>query len=139
MFKLRPRGLLVASVTLLFVSCSATQTVSTPQESLGTNVVPAYETLTTSTQTVSNTSGETLTLKQIMADPDWMGRQPISPYWADDSAGVYYQQKRLGSPLRDLWVKELNDASNGSKVSISGKHQEAYQRRVLDKHREMAA
>ncbi|MEP0357119.1 prolyl oligopeptidase family serine peptidase [Paraglaciecola sp.] len=139
MFKLCPQGLLVASVTLLFVSCSATQTVNTPQESLGTNIVPAYETLTTSTETVSTTSGETLTLKQIMADPDWMGRQPLSPYWADDSAGVYYQQKRLGSPLIDLWVKELNDTSNPSKVSISSKHQEAYQRRVLDQNGEMAA
>ncbi|MFT2091188.1 prolyl oligopeptidase family serine peptidase [Paraglaciecola sp. 2405UD69-4] len=139
MFKLRTQGLLVASVTLLFVSCSATQAVNKPDESTSVKLSPSYETLTTHTPTDSNIAEQSLSLQQIMADPDWMGRQPIRPYWADDSAGVYYEQKRLGSPLRDLWIKDLGDETNGKKVNISTKHQDAYQRRVLDQHNKMAA
>ncbi|WP_298443654.1 prolyl oligopeptidase family serine peptidase [uncultured Ferrimonas sp.] len=41
-----------------------------------------------------------LTLAQIMADPDWMGRAPERYYWGSDSQSVFYQQKQLGSPQR---------------------------------------
>ncbi len=43
-----------------------------------------------------------VTLEQIMADPDWIGNAPESPYWGDDGRAVYYRQKEQGSELRDL-------------------------------------
>ncbi len=52
----------------------------------------------------------TLTLEQIMADPDWLGNAPTRPYWGTDSETVYYQQKRIGSELSDLFVV---DSSSG--------------------------
>ncbi|MBV8202267.1 MAG: prolyl oligopeptidase family serine peptidase [Acidobacteria bacterium] len=44
-----------------------------------------------------------------MADPDWIGNPPEDPYWADDGRAVYFEQKRQGSPLRDLFRLPLGE------------------------------
>jgi dipeptidyl aminopeptidase/acylaminoacyl peptidase len=49
------------------------------------------------------------TLELIMADPDWIGNPPEEPYWADDGRAVYFEQKRQGSPLRDLYRLPLGE------------------------------
>ncbi len=43
----------------------------------------------------------TLTLEQIMADPDWLGNAPEDPWFSPDSTTVYYRQKRLGESRYD--------------------------------------
>ena len=35
-----------------------------------------------------------------MADPDWLGKPPEEPYWADDGSAVYFERKREGSGER---------------------------------------
>ena len=50
-----------------------------------------------------------LTLEQIMADPDWIGNPPEAPYWAGDGRAVYFERKRQGSPLRDLYRLRLDE------------------------------
>ncbi len=52
-----------------------------------------------------------LSLEQIMADPDWMGNAPQKSYWGADNNTVYYQQKRRGSELLDLFEINLNEGS----------------------------
>ncbi|HEX7185808.1 MAG TPA: prolyl oligopeptidase family serine peptidase [Thermoanaerobaculia bacterium] len=42
-----------------------------------------------------------------MAHPDWIGTPPEEPYWSDDGTAVYYQRKRQGSELRDLYRQSL--------------------------------
>jgi len=49
-----------------------------------------------------------LTLEQIMADPDWIGTPPESPYWADDGSAVYFERKRTGAEEKDLYRAPLN-------------------------------
>ncbi|WP_286272661.1 S9 family peptidase [Thalassotalea hakodatensis] len=69
-------------------------------------------------------SGEIeLTLEKIMSDPDWMGRSPEGWYWGDDSNTIYYQQKREGNPIRDLFRKSLQQSGNGAKVNLAEYHQ----------------
>lgn len=46
--------------------------------------------------TMGSAAATELTLKQIMADPDWIGRAPVSAYWSDDSKSILYLQKELG-------------------------------------------
>ncbi len=56
-------------------------------------------------------AAEGLTLEQIMADADWLGNQPENAYWGADSAVIYFQQKRQGSELRDLFMVDSRDGA----------------------------
>ncbi len=58
-----------------------------------------------------------LTLERIMADPDWIGNAPEDAYWADDSKAAYYEQKRQGSEIRDLFRLDLSAAGTPTKVA----------------------
>ncbi|MBY5922439.1 prolyl oligopeptidase family serine peptidase [Ferrimonas balearica] len=51
--------------------------------------------------------GQPLTLKQVMADPDWIGNAPKGAYWGDDSQRVFYQRKQDGSKLLDRYQHPL--------------------------------
>ncbi len=63
-----------------------------------------------------------VTLEQIMADPDWLGRQPQNPYWADDNLSFYYERKQDGAEARDLFqadlegtvMRQVEDADRGN-------------------------
>ena len=44
-----------------------------------------------------------LTLEQIMADPDWLGNPPEDAFWGADNQTAYFEQKRQGSSLKDLY------------------------------------
>jgi dipeptidyl aminopeptidase/acylaminoacyl peptidase len=50
-------------------------------------------------------------LEQIMEDPDWLGNQPENAYWGDDSRTVFFQQKRNGSKLKDLYSVNTKSAA----------------------------
>ena len=50
---------------------------------------------------------EAITLERIMSDPDWIGRFPRDPWWADDGQRVYWYRKRQGSDIRDVWTTDL--------------------------------
>lgn len=54
-----------------------------------------------------------LTLEQIMADTDWLGNAPENPFWGADNKTVYYQQKRQGSQLRELFAVDTVSGSTG--------------------------
>ena len=136
MFHLSKKSVLLVSATTFLLACSATQTSEPVINS--TNVATTQPQIIKATPTTAAQSQQ-LTLKQIMADPDWMGRQPSSAYWADGSDAVYYKQKRLGSPLSDLWTKSLSDQSNGNKVALSELHLHAYEERIVSHNKKMAA
>ena len=50
-----------------------------------------------------------VTLERIMAHPDWLGRQPEEPYWSSDGDSVYFQRKREGEEIRDLYRIDLQE------------------------------
>lgn len=152
MFKLNKKGLLLASATTFLFACSATQTagpivgkadIAQPNIIKGVqpnltnevhpNVIQASQSVT------GNSQSNVLTLEQIMADPDWMGRQPSSAYWADNGLSVYYQQKQLASPLSDLWEKPIDEKGNGTKVELNQLHLHAYKDRILNQNKDTAA
>ncbi len=45
-----------------------------------------------------------ISLDQAMAHPDWIGTPVESAWWAWDSQIIHYQQKRSGSPIRDVFL-----------------------------------
>ncbi|HSG50778.1 MAG TPA: prolyl oligopeptidase family serine peptidase [Rheinheimera sp.] len=82
-----------------------------------------YQTDPVSVPTVYNGDAAIqLTLEQIMAHPDWLGRQVESAHWGYDSSTVYYQRKREGSELRDLYERALTATDNGSLMALDALH-----------------
>ncbi len=51
---------------------------------------------------------ESITLKQIMADPEWLGTAPEDAYWSADSTAIYFTKDRIGERGDDLWVMPLD-------------------------------
>lgn len=60
-----------------------------------------------STYAAEKQQATALTLEQVMADPDWIGNAPESPYWADDGQSLFYSQKIKGQNERRVWRLEL--------------------------------
>jgi len=56
-----------------------------------------------------------LDLETIMADADWMGQPVENPYWSVDGRSLYYELKRDGSSVRDLYRV---DPASGSSVKL---------------------
>lgn len=73
-----------------------------------------------------------------MADPDWLGRSAESWYWGDDNHTIFYQQKRAGNNLRDLYRLDT-DSSASDKVALSGLHQVADRSAVLSTDKTLEA
>lgn len=44
-----------------------------------------------------------LTMDRIMADPDWIGNGVEQAWWSWDGSHAFYQRKRDGATIRDLW------------------------------------
>lgn len=70
-----------------------------------------------------------LTLEQIMADPDWLGNAPENAFWGSDNHTVYFQQKRQGSTLRDLFSVDSRD---GATAQVAESRWSALSRRGAD-------
>ncbi len=51
-----------------------------------------------------------VTLELIMSDPDWLGNGPEAPFWGEYGRTVYFERKRAGEAIRDLWAVDLTGA-----------------------------
>lgn len=116
------------SVFFILAACSATQPVTRNPSPQGVNPPSS---IIQSSQTEKTENSQRLTLEQIMADPDWLGRQPEDAYWADSSDAFLYYRKREGSPLKDLWQVSLEADNNGELVTIPRLHEKSYEDRVI--------
>jgi dipeptidyl aminopeptidase/acylaminoacyl peptidase len=115
-------------------SCAATQPNSTS--------APAQQSATTlelqaPAQQAQTSQGE-LTIKQIMADQDWVARSPSSAYWMADGSGVLYQQKREGSVVSDWYHLPLG-GEEAHKVPLEKLHNYAYNDGVYNADRSLLA
>ena len=59
--------------------------------------------------TIARAAQPAFTLERIMADPDWIGANIQSAWWGLDGSTIYYQQKRLHSPVIDTYQLSLNN------------------------------
>ncbi len=57
-------------------------------------------------------AAEPLSMEKIMADPDWIGAPVERAWWGLDGRSVFHEQKRVGSPMRDLHVTSLGDGAS---------------------------
>ncbi|MFQ3197335.1 MAG: dipeptidyl aminopeptidase/acylaminoacyl peptidase [Paraglaciecola sp.] len=134
MYKTTKKWLLVLVTTGLF-ACSATdKTIPVVAQAAPAKIISPLASFTPK----SAATGE-LSLTQIMADPDWLGRQPLSSYWADDSQGIFYQRKEAGTPLLNLWQRDIDTQGNGNQVAMGKLHHFSYDERVLNQHKDKSA
>lgn len=122
-------------VGFALTGCNATSTVSNPSNTEQTQYT---KTTVQAKPAVAAQSTDVITLEQIMADPDWMGRQPTSWYWADNSESFFYQQKREGSVISDLYHQGIND-EKAHVVTLDKIHKYADRRAVLNQSGTMEA
>ncbi len=66
--------------------------------------------------TVTPALASSLSLEQIMANPDWIGPPVEQPYWSAQGHALYYSLKRDGSQVQDLYRVNL---SNGKSTKLS--------------------
>ena len=117
--------LIAAALSVSLVACVSTENTTTisSEPLMKRTAALAPVTNVGSVQTVN----KVITLEQIMADPDWFGRAPESWYWGDDSNTVFYKQKQLGNPLRDLFAinldsNNLNSSKEAHQISLTDHH-----------------
>jgi dipeptidyl aminopeptidase/acylaminoacyl peptidase len=110
------------AVTLSFTLAACVSTQYKTQIKPNISVTPSATLTPEINAEPASSHNKIITLEQIMADPDWFGRAPESWYWGDDSNTVFYKQKQLGTPLRDLFVHALNSDENGQKVNLAEHH-----------------
>jgi hypothetical protein len=118
--------LIAVALSFSLAACSSQQlneklTTSAPEKVQGAIAVNAQAT-------------DIITLEQVMADPDWFGRAPESWYWGDDSNTVFYKQKQLGNPLRDLYAMDAS-GNNVKQVALSEQHKVADSNGVMNASR----
>jgi dipeptidyl aminopeptidase/acylaminoacyl peptidase len=136
------RLVVITLVSAALSACTATQS-AIQQDALNNsaNLEQSASTPKIIRQTAnlnSNVANVSLTLEQIMADPDWIGRQPESPYWSIDSNTVYYSQKRQGSIVKDVFAQQLN-SDKAVKVPVEELHLVAVKSRVFNQQKTWVA
>lgn len=65
---------------------------------------------------------QAITLKQIMADPQWIGLQPSSPSWSIDGEFITFKQKRKDSIVENTKAINLNKLDTIIDVDDSTQH-----------------
>jgi dipeptidyl aminopeptidase/acylaminoacyl peptidase len=88
--------------------------------------------------TAATAAGEIPTLELIMADADWIGNAPEKPWWADGGDAVYYEQKRAGEDIRDLYRLSL-DTGDAEPVDRAEQPVDSGRDRVYSPRRAFAA
>ena len=112
------------AAALMSASCAITEPTNT-----NTAAVTPPTVLTTAANAQA-TADQALTIKQIMADQDWVARSPENAYWMLDGSGVLYQQKREGSILRDWYHQPLDKGAH--EIPVEKLHNYAYNNGVYN-------
>lgn len=74
---------------------------------------------------------DALSLKQIMANPDWMGILAKGAYWGDDSQSIYFVRQAHGNPVKSYYEQGLND-DKATQLSLNELHKTSQKYGMLD-------
>jgi len=125
------KTLLALSVATSFMLAGCQTTASPAKEQSATNIAPVVA-------TPQDTGSSQITLKQAMAHPDWLGRQPEKAFWAADSSTIIYAQKQADNELRDLYTQSVN-STQANQVALNKLHTLGAKKSVFSKNRKLQA
>ena len=106
--------IIAAAISFSLAACTSTPSTTTKSTTISK---PAAK--VAAAVAINSDASDTITLEQIMSDPDWMGRSPKAWYWGDDNNTVFYQQKRAGEPLRDLYRLGASGEKQGQSTKVA--------------------
>ncbi|MEC8416450.1 MAG: prolyl oligopeptidase family serine peptidase [Pseudomonadota bacterium] len=124
--------LIAASVTVALGGCASTasdtntQTKSTSAQVEQSTVMPVVA----SPQNATAATGE-ITLKQIMADPQWIGALPTNMGWSVNSDKIVFEREREDSALSDVYIADVSSPENAVKAPLSDLHKYRFDERVV--------
>jgi len=124
--------LIAASVTVALGGCASTasdtntQTKSTSAQVEQSTVMPVVA----SSQNATAATGE-ITLKQIMADPQWIGALPTNMGWSVNSDKIVFERERKDSALSDVYIADVSSPENAVKAPLSDLHKYRFDERVV--------
>ncbi|MDT0594356.1 S9 family peptidase [Glaciecola petra] len=115
--------------TSVLFSCNATDSSSTAAVNIDSSKTSSIintktieqKTLQIDTRVLEQAAPVSLTMEQIMSDPDWLGRQPENAYFSADGDSILYSRKREGAVVRDLFITSANQG-NGIIVEHQDRH-----------------
>ena len=124
--------LLAAGITTALGGCASTlsdtvsnaPTTNTQLESNAYDVVGANN-------NVQTESSNTITLSQIMADPEWLGRAPSAMGWSVDGTQIVYDRKQPQSSLNDVYIANKQTPTESAKAPLSDLHKYRFDERVV--------
>ncbi len=110
-------------MTFALTSCTTTSTKNSENVQKNVASQTPHQVLTVQTKTSDLAKDQqSITLNKVMSDPDWIGRAPESWYWGDDSNSIFFNQKRIGSPVNDLFQIDLDKEKEITKVNLGHLH-----------------
>lgn len=124
--------LIAASVTVALGGCASTvsdtntQTKITSAQVEQSTVMPAVALPENSLKS----TGE-ITLKQIMADPQWIGALPTNMGWSVNSDKIVFERERKDSALSDVYIADVSSPENAVKAPLSDLHKYRFDERVV--------
>lgn len=122
---------LVASVCLTVSLAACSSTESPDQAPIITELPPNSPLESVMQPMAPSTASGTITLNQIMSDPDWLGRAPSGMGWSVDGSALVYDRKREGSVIRDSYAALLSAPSQSSIIPLSDIHEYRFDERVV--------
>ena len=124
--------LLAASISAALAGC-----VSTTDDSLNETAPLTTPSATLTTSAIVNpqvnvtVSDDVITLKQIMGDPQWLGRQPTKMGWSADGQAIVYEREKPDSDLYDVYAASIEAPALSEKVALGELHHYRYDERVV--------
>ncbi|WP_018981576.1 S9 family peptidase [Salinimonas chungwhensis] len=123
--------LVAAAVTSALGACTSTseQTPDTATANQSATASPA-PVLTPQTETQTDANPAEITLKKIMADPQWLGRAPQQPGFSVDGSHIVYEREKIDSALMEVFAAPLTDADDASAVPMQDIHRYRFDEKV---------
>ena len=124
--------LVAAAVSSALGACSSTseQTGSTATPNQPVASEPA-SILTPETNATASADGE-ITLEQIMADPQWLGRAPQNAGFSIDGSHIVYEREKMDSALTQAFAAPVSSPEQVSQVALSDMQNYRFDEKVTD-------
>ncbi|MGB0893712.1 MAG: prolyl oligopeptidase family serine peptidase [Parashewanella sp.] len=125
--KLLNRNLALGALSLAILSACATTSQVSPTRASSANNQSEKNIAPLAAPAIADSK---LTLKKIMANPDWMGILAKQAYWADNSESIYFVRQAHDSPVKDYYQQGIT--GHATKLKLSELHLADQQHGVMN-------